>query len=115
MEAGATRGAAAALKIGDQMFVDLSAGAREDLGLAPTPIHPEVQSVLDSIPEASREAWHGGCAEVGCISRALNAGHTVEDLANGEIAASSIRTGGLPKAPCMGSCAPMLNTFKIKY
>ena len=62
---GKTGGAAAEFRVGGQTFVDVSGSG--------TPIHPEVQEALDSVPEDMRPPWHGWCAEPGCVSQALNA------------------------------------------
>jgi hypothetical protein len=111
-EAGAARGAAAALKVGDDIFTDLSAGAREALGGTWTELHPEVQDVLDTIPHP-RVPYHGYCAELQCISQALTAGKTGQELAGSEIATSSVVTGAA-KTPC-SSCTVVLQYFKLKF
>ena len=62
--AGKNGGAAAQLDVpGSRPFVDVSGSA--------TPIHPQVQQVLDDVPVSVRKPWHGGCAEPRCeIGRA---------------------------------------------
>jgi len=86
---GRTSGAAAALKIGDQIFTDVSIGK----GGTPGPNNPIVQQALDNVPLADRSPYHGGCAEIGCFNQALNDGVSP---AGGTIGAAKIRAAGNP-------------------
>jgi len=54
----------------------------------------------------------GWCAEIGCISKALNSGKTLDDLAGSEIAAHYVTKG--PTPPCI-SCQFVLNALKINW
>ena len=83
--AGKTKGAAAALTIGDETLTATS-GARSSL-------NPQVQKWLDEVPPDKRSAFHGKCAEIGCLSDALDAGL---DTQGGAMSASKVRKPGHP-------------------
>jgi hypothetical protein len=105
--AGRTSGAAAELRVGGQVFTDVSTGG------APRVLNGSVQEVLDAVPLAQRAPWHGACAEMGCLSQALNAGVSP---AGGSIRAVAIGTSnpghGLPKVICT-SCSAVLDVFGV--
>jgi hypothetical protein len=107
--AGRTRGAAAELRVGQQVFTDVSTGG-------PRTLHPDVVDALEAVPPSQRAPWHGKCAEPGCLSQALNAG---VDPAGGTSTAVNIRGPGNPqhgtfKAACP-SCAAVLKRFGVKF
>jgi hypothetical protein len=64
-------------------------------------------------PADKRAQWHGGCAEVVCLDKAMNAGI---DPAGGTIRTVNIGGSGnghgTNKAPC-SSCADLLQHFKV--
>lgn len=107
LAAGRTSGAAAELRVGGQVFTDVSTGG------APRVLNGSVQEALDSVPLAQRAPWHGACAEMGCLSQALDAG---VNPAGGSIRAVAIGTSnpghGLPKAIC-SSCSAVLDDFGV--
>jgi len=109
LAAGRTRGAAAELRVGDQVFTDVSTGG------ASRTLHPDVNAALDRVAPGERAPWHGGCAEPGCVSQALNAG---VNPAGGTSRAVNIgesgRGHGTPKMTC-SSCRAMLDFFGIKH
>ena len=78
-------------------------------------LHPKVEAALGRVPAGRRESWHGGCAEPGCISQALNAG---ANPAGGSSRAVNIRESGrghgTPKMTCR-SCPSVLGFFGISY
>lgn len=107
LASGRTTGAAAELRAGGQVFTDVSTGG------APRVLNSTVQDALDAVPLSQRAPWHGACAEMGCLSQALNAG---VDPAGGWIRAVAIGTSnpghGLPKVICR-SCAAVLDQFGV--
>lgn len=104
--AGATRGVAAALRVGDTVFTDVSSGAARQIGTTPTAVNPTIQTLINSFTENS--AFAGSCAEVGCVSQALNAGI---NPSGGTIATAAIRGAG--SAAQGTSVAPCITCFQI--
>lgn len=106
LAAGRTTGAAAELRVGGQVFTDVSTGG------APRVLNGSVQEALDAVP-FPRPGWHGACAEMGCLSQALDAG---VNPAGGSIRAVAIGTSnpghGLPKVICT-SCSAVLEVFGV--
>lgn len=93
------------------------------LSVAPAPqvagkvqcvLNPAVQEARDAVP-FPRPGWHGACAEMGCLSQALDAG---VNPAGGSIRAIAIGTSnpghGLPKMIC-SSCSNVLEVFGVKH
>jgi len=107
LTAGRTSGAAAELRVGGQVFTDVSTGG------APRVLNGTVQQALDSVPLGQRAPWHGACAEMACLSQALDAG---VNPAGGSIRAVAIGTSnpghGLPKVIC-SSCSAVLDVFGV--
>jgi len=111
---GAARGVAAALEVGGKTITDISSGAARQIGQVPTQVNPAIQSVINRLPTNSPFA--GSCAEIGCLSQALNSGI---NPAGGSIGTAAIRaTGnaahGTPVAPCV-TCSQVLRYFGVKY
>ena len=81
-------------------------------GEAPA-LHPQVQSILDSIPIADRSNGHGRCGYVQCVSTALNAGLDVRGASAAAFTVGS-RTDhpshGKPVGPC-SSCQVVSETY----
>lgn len=108
--AGRTNGAAAELRVGDKVFTDVSAGNTY------RPAHPKVQEALDRIPAEQRSKYHGGCAEVGCLGQALDAGvnpaggnsHAVKIRAEGKAAHGTF-------LEACNSCKALLDYFGVKH
>ena len=103
---GKTSGVAGEFRVGGQTLVDVSGSQ--------TPIRPEVQEALDSVPENLRPKWHGGCAEPRCVSQALDAGL---DPSTGSMTAYQIGDvnpqvphGGV-RSPC-ASCEVLRDWFR---
>lgn len=112
--AGATRGVAAALRVGENVFTDISSGAARQIGQTPTVVNPTIQNVINNFAENS--AFAGRCAEIGCISQALNAG---VNPSGGTIATAAIRAlgssaQGTAVAPCV-TCAQVGRLFGIRF
>jgi YwqJ-like deaminase len=92
----------------------LSGGTYEGVsgsGVAPA---DSVQEALDSVPEDIRPGFHGECAEIQCISQAVQAEDPVE---GGDMAAARVRgpnspAHGTPIEPC-ASCAWVMGRFGI--
>ena len=74
-----------------------------------------VQDALDAVPLKQQTPWHGACAEMGCLSQALDAG---VNPAGGSIRAVAIGSSnpghGLPKVIC-SSCANVLDVFGVNH
>lgn len=68
LAAGRTSGAAAELNAGGQVITDRSTGG------ASRSLNPAVQAALDDVPMLARAPWHGACAEMGCLSQAIDRG-----------------------------------------
>lgn len=104
LASGQTSGAAAQFDAEGQSFVDVSGSN--------TPLHPEVQRVLDDVPAEQRTRWHEGCAEPRCVSQALDAGI---DPSSGFMNAVQIGTPGVVphgnlRPPCR-SCTALRNAM----
>lgn len=108
--AGRTNGAAAELRVGDKVFTDVSTGG------ASRSINPKVQEALDKIPAAQRSPFHGACAEVGCLSKAADAG---VNPAGGTSQAVRIRAPGKEAhgsfMDACSSCKALLDYFGVKH
>lgn len=105
LAAGKKSGAAAELTVGDRVFTAVSGEVVEH--------NPQVTGALMGTPTAERAPWHGGCAEVACLDKALNAG---VDPAGGTIKAVNIGVSGMghgtPKKVC-SSCNDVLEHFGV--
>ncbi|MEN5031063.1 RHS repeat-associated core domain-containing protein, partial [Pseudomonas sp. Ps21-P2] len=103
--AGKDSGAASELLIGGKVFTGVSGDE--------VPHNPNVTGALMGTPASAREQWHGGCAEVVCLDKALNAG---VDPAGGTSRAVNIGVSGdghkTPKKAC-GSCRDLLGYFGV--
>jgi len=103
--AGKDSGAAGELLIHGKVFTGVSGDE--------VPHNPHVTGALMGTPVSARELWHGGCAEVVCLDKALNAG---VDPAGGTSRAVNIGISGqghkTPKKAC-GSCRDLLNYFGV--
>ena len=105
---GRTSGVAAGLRVGDQTFSDVSSGGMARVN------QPGVQRALDNVPAAQRSAYHGACAEIGCLNQAAQAG---VDPAGGTMSAVKIRRPGNPAhatpiAPC-STCKNVMNQLGV--
>jgi RHS repeat-associated protein len=112
--AGATRGVAAALRIGEQTFTDISSGAARQIGNVPTPINRTIKTIIEGLPENAPFA--GQCAEIGCLSQALNAG---VNPSGGSVATAAIRAVGnpaqaVPVQPCV-TCSQVLRYYGVHF
>ncbi|WP_334188076.1 RHS repeat-associated core domain-containing protein [Noviherbaspirillum sp.] len=105
LAAGKLSGAAAELRVGDKVFVGVSGEI--------VPHNPQVTGALMGTPQAERAAWHGACAEVVCLDKALNAG---VNPAGGTIRVVNIGVSGTghntPKVIC-SSCNNILNYLGV--
>jgi RHS repeat-associated protein len=112
--AGATRGVAGALRVGSTTFTDISSGAARQIGQIPTPVNPAIESLINRLPTNSPFA--GSCAEIGCLSQALNSG---VNPAGGSVGTAAIRAAGnvahgAPVTPCV-TCSQVLRYFGVTY
>jgi hypothetical protein len=76
--------------------------------------HPRVQQALDNVPSSAQSPFHGGCAEIQCLSAAMNAG---DDVAGGTIATARVRcpisaAHGTP-IPACSTCRHVLDEFGV--
>jgi len=105
---GRKKGVASELKVGDNMFLDVSTGADRDL-------HPDLTEALSNVPPAERAPWHGHCAEIGCLNQALNKG--INPRGGTSSAVNIGRSGdghGTPRKACK-SCHNVLNQFGVDH
>ena len=102
---GKTSGAASEFRQGDHVITGVSG---EEV-----PHNSQVTAGLMGTPADKRAQWHGGCAEVVCLDKAMNAGI---DPAGGTIRTVNIGSSGnghgTNKAPC-SSCTDLLQHFKV--
>jgi RHS repeat-associated protein len=107
LAAGKRAGAAAELRVGDRVFTGVSGEA--------VPQNSRVMGALMGTPSTARAPWHGACAEIACLEKALNAG---VDPAGGTARAVNIGVSGAgqntPKAVC-SSCADILRFFGVSW
>jgi hypothetical protein len=105
LAAGKRSGAAAELKLGNRIFTGISGES--------VPHNPQVTGALMGTPASARKAWHGGCAEIVCLDKALNAG---VNPSGGTMRAVNIGVSGkghgTPKKIC-SSCNDVLNHFGV--
>ncbi|MHC5258440.1 DUF6531 domain-containing protein [Streptomyces sp. UC4497] len=80
-------------------------------------LHPDVQRVLNDVPETARGRGHGQCGLPETLTQALNKGHDP----NGSMGAALIIRGetthpkhGLPADPC-ASCQNLVNHYGIDF
>jgi RHS repeat-associated protein len=104
---GKMTGAAAELRIGNRVFTGVSGEVVTH--------NPRVTAALMGTPHAQRAPWHGGCAEIVCLDKALNAGVNV---AGASARAVNIGVSGLghntAKAVCT-SCNDILRYFGVIF
>ena len=110
---GQTSGAACEIRWGNKVYTGLSAGKPPR---ATFKLHPRVEAVLQSIPEAEREPWHGYCAEAECVSKML---YDKIDPKGGSCTAVWIKKlgavgHGTSRTPCK-SCKPMLRASGVYF
>jgi len=77
------------------------------------PHSSEVTGALMGTPAAARAPWHGACAEVACLDKALNAG---VNPAGGTINAVNIGVSGAGHGtlkPICSSCGDILKLFGV--
>ena len=102
--AGRKQGMAAALEVEGQVFTATSGRG---------PLNPGLQKVLDETPPP-HSAFHGACAEINCISRAMDAG---VDPSGGTMSVVKIRKPGHPAhgtvAELCPTCAQVIKRFGI--
>jgi hypothetical protein len=106
--AGRTNGVAAGLAKNGKVFSDVSTSAKRVN-------EPAVQKALDSVPESVKSAYHGQCAEIGCLNQAIKAG---VNPSGGSMKAVKIRAAGnaahgATKEAC-GSCAHVMDQLGVK-
>lgn len=93
MAAGKKSGAAAELRVGNKTFTGVSGEI--------VPHNSQVTGALMGTPASARKPWHGGCAEIACLDKALNAG---VDPSGGTMKAVNIGVSGkghgTPKKIC---------------
>ncbi|WP_230390659.1 RHS repeat-associated core domain-containing protein [Reinekea sp. G2M2-21] len=105
LAAGKKSGAAAELRVGDKVFTGVSGEKVAH--------NPQVTGALMGTPASARKPWHGGCAEIVCLDKALNAG---VNPAGGTMKAVNIGVSGkghrTPKKIC-SSCNDVLDHFGV--
>ena len=85
-------------------------------GAAPT-LHPDVQAILDEIPEDERGVGHGRCGLAVCISDALTDGFNPTGWNAGAVIVRSETDNpmhGVPVGPC-DSCVALEDAFDLNF
>jgi hypothetical protein len=107
LASGKLSGAASELRVGGRVFTGVSGEV--------VPHNPQVTGLLMSTPSGARPDWHGGCSEVVCIDKALNAG---VDPRGGVMRTVNIGISGAghntPKKAC-GTCDDMMDFLGISH
>ncbi|ENX55387.1 hypothetical protein F902_03457 [Acinetobacter higginsii] len=105
-ELGKTSGAAADLQVGSINISGIS-------GRVDKNVHPQLKKALNNVPEEEQAPWHGNCAEVDAINKALKKGINVEgatiDVVNIN---SNDKRHGTHKPAC-SSCNNVLKQFGV--
>ncbi|WP_447880522.1 hypothetical protein [Serratia fonticola] len=105
LASGKMTGAAAELRVGNRVFTGVSGEVVTH--------NPQVTAALMGTPHAQRAPWHGACAEIVCLDKALNAGVNITGASSRAI---NIGASGLghktTKAACT-SCNDILRYFGI--
>ncbi|WP_327183053.1 polymorphic toxin-type HINT domain-containing protein [Streptomyces sp. NBC_01334] len=101
-----------ALQIGDQKPLL----AHSDGGVGDRAVHPQVQSVLDSIPADARGNNHGGCGLVECLTQALNSGQDPTGASAAAVRgrARTNKNFQVGIGPC-DSCKVLVEHFDIEF
>ncbi len=109
-----TPSAAAELRIGDKVYKDFSRHRTEaEVGA----LHPDLKNALNDAKQnlPKLPAWHGFCAEVGCVDQALKEG---SDITQGySKAVHVVRNSdnhGKPNPACP-SCESMLTSLSVPF
>lgn len=109
LKAGRQTGAAAELHVGGQVITDISTGG------ADRTLNPLVQQAVDAVPKKQQMGWHGECAELGCLSQAVDANLDLNGSWIRAVAIGNSNPGHkLPKVVCSG-CKNVLDQFGVKY
>ncbi|MEM5370909.1 RHS repeat-associated core domain-containing protein [Paraburkholderia azotifigens] len=105
--AGKSSGAVSFLSIGTTTFKGVSGNAR------PADYHPQLRRVLDEIKHTHVvEDWHGYCAEVDAINKALKAGYSLNGATIKTLNVTVDKRHGKVKAVCK-TCEPLTEFFGI--
>ncbi|MFW0774900.1 RHS repeat-associated core domain-containing protein [Paenarthrobacter nitroguajacolicus] len=109
LAAGRTGGAAAELHVAGQVITDVSTGGAKRV------LNPLVQEAVDAVPKKLQMGWHGACAELGCLSQAVDANLDLNNSWIRAVAIGGSRPGhGLPKVVCSG-CRNVMDQFGVRY
>jgi hypothetical protein len=107
LAAGKVSGAASELRVGENSVTAVSGEI--------VPPNPDVTGALMGTPTVARAPWHGGCAEIACLDKALNMGL---DVNGGRISTANIGISGAGhgtlKVAC-SSCAFVLRIFGVEF
>ena len=105
LASGKKSGAAAELTVGDKVYTGVSGEAVTH--------NSKVTGALMGTPSSARKPWHGGCAEIVCLDKALNDG---VDVSGGKMRAVNIGISGdghnTAKKICT-SCNDVLNHLGV--
>ena len=104
---GKSTGAAAELKLDGKTYTAISGES--------VPHNDQVTGVLMGTPSSQRKPWHGGCAEIACLDKALNDGTNVR---GGDMRAVNIGNAygaHSTQKPVCSSCQDVLNHFGVNH
>nr|WP_272327897.1 RHS repeat-associated core domain-containing protein [Acinetobacter baumannii] len=106
-ELGKTSGAAADLQVGNVNITGISGRVGKN-------VHPQLKKALRDVPKEEQAPWHGACAEVDAINKALKKGMNIEgatiDVVNIN---SNDKRHGTHKPAC-SSYSNVLKQFGVK-
>ncbi|WP_027709889.1 polymorphic toxin-type HINT domain-containing protein [Zooshikella ganghwensis] len=91
------------LKFNARGTIDGLSGQARDL-------HPDLKTALNNVPQKIRPNFHGQCAEIDCINKALGLGVNIEELEGTTISVQDVKGGNKGACP---SCSHVKKQFKI--
>lgn len=105
MASGRKSGAAAELTVGNRTYTAVSGET--------VPANSQVTGALMGTPRSARKPWHGGCAEIACLDKALNDG---VDVSGGTMRSVNIGVSGAGHGtakPICTSCQDVIRQFGV--
>ena len=98
MASGRKSGAAAELTVGNRTYTAVSGET--------VPANSQVTGALMGTPRSARKPWHGGCAEIACLDKALNDG---VDVSGGTMRSVNIGVSGAGHGTAKPICLSLIH------
>ncbi|MCU5771725.1 DUF6531 domain-containing protein [Erwiniaceae bacterium BAC15a-03b] len=105
LQGGKRSGAAAEIKAGGKVYTGVSGDA--------VPHNRDVTGALMGTPAKERAPWHGGCAEIVCLDKALNEGVNVKGASVKAVNIGISGAGHNTPKPLCPSCQSVLKFFGV--